>query len=706
MSGMRIHPLRLDGQRSEEKREEIRRVFHQTFSLNETLFEHLRDPAAWTGKAISLRHPLIFYFGHAATFYTNKFLVAGLIDQHIDADLESIFAVGVDEMSWDDLDETHYDWPSVERVRAYRNQVREMVDSVISRLPLDLPITWDSPWWAVLMGIEHENIHIETSSVLMRQLPLARVRPVAAFTPAPLDRRAKEFPQNHLRAVAAGRVRLGKAEDAPRYGWDNEYGYHEQDLQGFAASEFLVSNGEFLAFVEDGGYRESHWWSNEGDEWRRFSRAEYPTFWVHDAGGWRLRLIAEERPMPWVWPVEVNYHEAAAFCRWKSAQTGQSLRLPSEDEWRRLRDLSGLADNDSWGEMAPAQIGLAHGASPCPVDRHRHGDFYDVVGNVWQWTETPIYPFDGFRVHPYYDDFTVPTFDQRHNLMKGGSFISLGNETQIEARYAFRRHFFQHAGFRYVHSDNLRPEVPIYETDTAVAQYCHFHFGPEYFGVANYAQAIADLALRAWGNRPLRRALDIGCSVGRSSFALATRAEEVVGIDFSTRFVQVAARLQEKHRFPYAITEEGELQSHHWADLRVLGLAETAPRCQFVQGDANNLKPVHRDFDLVVAANLIDRLSNPEKFLRGIGERIRPGGMLVISSPYTWLEEFTPKERWIGGMRRNGETLDTLQGLLSILAEQFDLHPDYPQDLPFVIRETARKYQHSIAQVSVWSKRA
>ena len=80
----------------------------------------------------------------------------------------------------------------------------------------------------------------------------------------------------------------------------------------------------------------------------------------------------------------------------------------------------------------------------------RQGKLYDVIGNVWQWTETPIYPFDGFEVHPYYDDFTAPTFDTRHNLIKGGSWISCGNETLGSARYAFRRHFFQHAGFRYV----------------------------------------------------------------------------------------------------------------------------------------------------------------------------------------------------------------------------------------------------------------
>ena len=99
-------------------------------------------------------------------------MVARLIDQRIEPRLESIFAIGVDEMSWDDLDETHYDWPSVAEVETYRRQVKELVESLITTLPLELPITWESPWWALIMGMEHQRIHLETSSVLIRHLPL------------------------------------------------------------------------------------------------------------------------------------------------------------------------------------------------------------------------------------------------------------------------------------------------------------------------------------------------------------------------------------------------------------------------------------------------------------------------------------------------------------------------------------------------------
>lgn len=701
MARTRITPLRLDGENAEQKREEIRGVFHETFSLYESLFEHLQGPAAWMEKAIPLRHPLIFYFGHTATFYVNKLQFAGLINARLDPRLESVFAVGVDEMSWDDLDETHYDWPTVESVRQYRQRVRQMVDQLISELPLTLPITWDSPWWVILMGIEHENIHLETSSVLIRQLPLSRVAPVAAFTPWD---QAGKAPANRLLPVAGGAVHLGKARDDHQYGWDNEYGTHEITLQPFKASQFLVSNGEYREFVEEGGYRNASWWSAEGDAWRRFSRAEHPTFWVPHSADWHLRLLAEERPMPWNWPVEVNALEAAAFCRWKSAKTGEELRLPSEDEWRHLRDLSALADSDAWGDHVPANIGLMAGCSPCPVDQFPQGDFYDLMGNVWEWTCTPIYPFPGFEVHPVYDDFTVPTFDQQHNLLKGGSFISLGNEMQREARYAFRRHFFQHAGFRYVSSANALPDIPIYESDALVSQYAEFHYGRRYYDVPNFAVAVTELAVQARTGKPLRKALDMGCAVGRSSFELARHCPDVTGLDFSARFISVGVQLRERGHFSYTLTEEGELSSYQSIDLAALGLWETADHVHFYQADACNLKPLYRDYDLVIAANLIDRLYHPRQFLDDIRERILPGGLLLITSPYTWLEEYTPRSEWLGGFKKDGENLTTFDALKEILLPHFRLRDESPLDLPFVIRETARKYQHSIAQVTLWER--
>lgn len=693
----------LAGDDVDAKREELLHYFHATFDRYESLFEVLRCDEAYYRKPISLRHPLIFYYGHTATFFVNKFILAGLIEQRIDPRLESMFAVGVDEMSWDDLDDARYDWPTVAEVKAYRDQVRAMVDGVIRNTPFSLPIRWQDPFWAVLMGIEHERIHLETSSVLMRQHRLDYVQPHPAWQacaqhgePAP----------NALVNIPAGSVRLGRDFAEPIYGWDNEYGHHEAEVPAFQAARDLVSNREFLAFVDADGYGDDSLWDEEGLGWRNFAQASHPTFWVSSEQGWKLRLLAEEVPMRWDWPVEVNCLEARAFCRWKARATGLTVRLPSEDEWHRLYDHAGLSDVPA-DALAQANLQLDYWASSCPVGRFRHGELSDVVGNVWQWCETPTYPFDGFDVHPIYDDFTTPTFDERHNLIKGGSWISAGNEARHASRYAFRRHFFQHAGFRYIVSDApLKNPASSYETDILLSQYAEFHYGDERFGVANFPRSLAEIAIdaqRRWGNGQFTQALDLGCATGRASFELARAFERVVGIDFSARFIQAGVKLAESGVLRYTLADEGELVSYHERRLDQLGLADTASRVEFWQGDACNLKEVFTGFDLVLAANLIDRLYRPRRFLADIGARIKPGGLLLIASPYTWLEEHTKREEWLGGFKKDGESYTTFDGLKDALAGNFEL-VDGPRELPFVIRETRRKHQHTLSELTIWRR--
>jgi putative 4-mercaptohistidine N1-methyltranferase len=444
-------------------------------------------------------------------------------------------------------------------------------------------------------------------------------------------------------------------------------------------------------------------WLEEGAGWKKFTQAQHPTFWVKDGAQWRLRLMLEEVPMPWDWPVETNYHEAKAFCQWKAHVSGQSVRLPTEDEWQALCRFANAGEL-STVYPAPANIQLDHYASSCPVTEFAHGPLFDVIGNVWQWTETPIYPFEGFEVHEIYDDFTTPTFDERHNLMKGGSWIACGNEALPASRYAFRRHFFQHAGFRYVVSDApATSQSSHYETDRLVSEYAEFHYGDEYFDVPNFPRALAQLAIEAIGNKPARKALDLGCATGRATFELARHFDQVTGIDFSARFISLGVQLAEQGRLRYTLVEEGELVTYKERKLAELGLDSVAKKVEFFQGDACNLKPIFTNYDLILAANLIDRLYSPEKFLETVHERLNAGGILLVASPYTWLPEHTKRESWIGGFKKDGENFTTLDGLKTILGSHFRLVRG-PLSVPFVIRETKRKFQHTLSEVSIWER--
>jgi formylglycine-generating enzyme required for sulfatase activity len=304
-------------------------------------------------------------------------------------------------------------------------------------------------------------------------------------------------------------VCLGKPRDFPSFGWDNEYGRKEVDVQPFRASAYKITNGEFLAFVRGGGYGQRRYWSADGWGWRTFRNAKWPTFWVPDGPAglhrYRLRLMFDCVDMRWDWPVDCNYHEAVAFCAWKGEREGQRVgyRLVTEAEHVLMRDQGDRPDywqqlvvakkqqNEGAGggngkgaaaaanaangqnghaanaattpandkdapAMAPADarranLHLVHGSSSPVTDcLPSQAGFYDVFGNSWEWAEDHFAAFPGFRAHPYYEDFSAPCFAGLHQMILGGSFISTGQLASKFARYQFRPHFFQHATFRIV----------------------------------------------------------------------------------------------------------------------------------------------------------------------------------------------------------------------------------------------------------------
>lgn len=688
----------------EAKREEILHYFHQSFSLYESLFECLADDQAYYQRASPLRHPLVFYFGHTAVFFINKLNVANLIDERIDPALESSLAIGVDEMSWDDLNDKSYDWPTPQQVQEYRNKTRTLVDNFIRTCDLSLPIQWNDPMWIIMMGIEHERIHLETSSVLIRELPLSCVKEHTLW--GNICRTSGDAPQNSLLPVEGGTITVGKSKDDALYGWDVEYGQQMHQVENFNASKYLVSNAEFMQFIEADGYTTRKYWTDEGWGWVQYRKAQMPVFWRHDGQKYLYRTMLQEIDMPWDWPVDLTYLESKAFCEWKSEQTGKSLRLPTEAEWLRLRE-NVETDQPFW-QNAPGNINLEYDMSSCPVNRHEcKGGFFDIIGNVWQWTETPVDGLAGYEVHPAYDDFSTPTFDGKHNIFKGGCWISTGNYAIKDARYAFRRHFYQHSGMRYVEAGPI-PEVNmnIYEMDDSVSQYIEFHYGDEYFNVPNFPVACIKTAMDVAQDCSRNKALDLGCATGRSSFELGRHFDHVDALDFSARLIQAPTQLQATGLQRYAIQDEGDIVSFKEISLEQLGYADIKDKVVFMQGDACNLPEKFSGYDMVFAGNLIDRLYDPKRFLELIKKRINPGGYLVITSPYTWLEEFTEKDKWLGGFKaETGENYTTLEGLADTLQPEFSQHGE-AMDVPFVIRETRRKHQHTIAELSVWKKEA
>jgi putative 4-mercaptohistidine N1-methyltranferase len=565
-----------------------------------------------------------------------------------------------------------------------------------------------------------------------------------------------DAPANSWIAVPPGDVSVGKRRDVPTYGWDNEWGERHVQVAAFEATSRLVSNAEFHAFVASGAYVEQRWWRDDGWKWRTFRNAKHPTFWVPDGPAglhhYRLRLIFEVVPMRWDWPALVNHHEAAAYARWRAAQDGaaEPYRLLTEAEHHRLRGRGGhdhatASGGDAMAEREGFNLALAFG-SECPVGALRPGPlgFHDVFGNAWQWCEDHIAALPGFRVHPLYDDFTSPCFDGEHNVILGGSFVSLGDEASVHARFHFRRHFHQHAGFRMVRTSAGagRPELTCmdappphvgsgpccsrdagraprsasgYESRTMLDAYLLLHFGSaeETLGATPGPAEATDFPrrcgawVRAWADRLAigdARALDVGCAVGGAAFDLARRFREVVGIDLSASFVEMANTLRTAGRAAYRRVDEGEL---HTDLVATVDPAIDRARTAFRRGDAGSLPADLGAFDAVLVANLLCRLPSPKALLGRLGGPrglVRPGGILVVTTPSTWREEFTPRDAWLGGIvTPEGRRLTTLDGLHAALDPEFELLET--RDVPLLIREHARKYEYIVAQGSVWRRR-
>lgn len=242
-----------------------------------------------------------------------------------------------------------------------------------------------------------------------------------------------------------------------------------------------------------------------------------------------------------------------------------------------------------------------------------------------------------------------------------------------------------------------------YETDAAAAEYLDAHYGPMHFGVANFSVACVAHALSFLGPRHGRgRALDLGCAVGRASFELARHFQSVTALDYSARFIRIASEIKASGTARYAVPEEGDIVSRHETRLSELGLGAFTDRVNFFQADAARMPARFSNYELILAANLIDRLHDPARLLTRLHERLVPGGILMVTSPYTWMEAFTPRDRWLGGFYgKDGLPRTGLAGLDLLLGGHFRRLAD-PVDIAFVIRETARKFQHTVAQATVW----
>ncbi len=315
-----------------------------------------------------------------------------------------------------------------EQARGYVGTVREKVFDVLESSPLlGNPLVDNG--FAFGMIAQHEQQHDETM-LATHQLRLGA--PVLSAPPAPSAR----VPIDGEVAVPAGEFVMGTSADP--WALDNERPAHPVYVEGFAIDVAPVTNEQYLAFIDDGGYERRELWSEHGWAHRQEAGLVAPQFWECEGNQWYRRAFGVRTALRPRQPVvHVCWFEAEAYARWAGK------RLPTEAEWEkaaRFDPATGASRRYPWGEDEPsertANLGQRH-LEPAEVGAYPAGasatGVHQLIGDVWEWCSSGFEAYPGFRAFPY-REYSEVFFGGDYRILRGGSF----GTDEVACRGTFR----------------------------------------------------------------------------------------------------------------------------------------------------------------------------------------------------------------------------------------------------------------------------
>jgi len=426
--------------------------FEDARRKSDALFEIVKSEALYD-RPIPERHRIVFYIGHLEAFDWNLLheLILGL--KSFNPEFDRLFAFGIDPVGGGLPSDQVLDWPVIDRVREYVQGIRSALDEKMSedfdpQIQARDGFTLDT---LLNVAIEHRLMHVETLAYMLHQLPLnrkiSRPTPVAPSQPTISHSMIK---------MPAGDAVLGLSRNSEVFGWDNEFESHTMHVPAFEIDRYMVTNQQFLQFLEAGGYETRSLWSADDWRWKNDQQIWHPVFWNKSGESWVYRTMFNEIPLPPDWPVYVSHAEAAAYAQW--AVKG----LPTEEQWHRAAygTPEGTQRLYPWGDEPPT---ASHGNfdfysfNPHPVNAYPQGQSAfgvdGLLGNGWEWTSTVFAPFPGFRPFPFYRGYSADFFDGKHFVMKGGSARTAACMLRPTFRNWFQSHYqYVYAGFRCVNA--------------------------------------------------------------------------------------------------------------------------------------------------------------------------------------------------------------------------------------------------------------
>ncbi|MEO5873639.1 MAG: ergothioneine biosynthesis protein EgtB [Streptosporangiaceae bacterium] len=326
--------------------------------------------------------------------------------------------------------------------RAYLGTVRDKVLDSLSDVRFESALT--SGGFVYGMVIQHEHQHDETmlATHQLREVPAPELILAGGTAGA-----VTAYPAETL--IPAGPFTMGTSDDP--WAHDNERPAHLVDLPAYLIDTVPVSNGDYLAFLEAGGYDQPRWWHPDGWTWRQRQEISAPGFWFRE-GLWLRRRFGEIEPVPREQAVQhVSWYEADAYARWAGK------RLPTEAEWEKAACWDQEAQSARrfpWGaEYTQGVANLGQCAlQPSPVGSFLEGSssygVRQLAGDVWEWTASDFCGYPGFQSYPY-KEYSEVFFGADHKVLRGGSWAtdpSVARATFRNWDYPIRRQIF--AGFR------------------------------------------------------------------------------------------------------------------------------------------------------------------------------------------------------------------------------------------------------------------
>ena len=414
------------------------------------LFQIVREDSLYE-RPIPERHRIIFYLGHLEAFDWNLFREHLLSLNSFSPGFDQLFAFGIDPVGGGLPSDQPEEWPSVVEVRNYVQIVRSRIDNALEAgaLFFEMKSSASTAETILQVAVEHRLMHAETLAYMFHQLAYSGKNPQhqSAVAAPPVENEFVEIP--------AGDATLGlsRGESSP-FGWDNEFEATSERVASFRISKYMVTNAEFLRFLQAGGYRNAEYWSPDDWQWKERHAIRHPLFWEQSGPVWSYRGMFEPIPLPLNWPVYVSHAEANAYARWSKTS------LPTEAQWHRAAYGTHPKSERAfpWGPIGPdSTIGNFDFTrwDPAPVNAYpANKSAFGVVGqlgNGWEWTSTPFAPFPGFQPFVFYPGYSANFFDRRHFVMKGGSARTAACMLRSSFRNWFQPHYqYVYAGFRCV----------------------------------------------------------------------------------------------------------------------------------------------------------------------------------------------------------------------------------------------------------------